>query len=178
MVKELDDYLDLMKKKYPYVPRIDLKRVLEYGFETFDLLNRRGADVEIKNWRYDAYCGKKFRNDLYRTLYNHLKARIKYRLKYKYAQEQYNGIYYFGLNEAEWEYFQSQQSSKRRNKVTFKNIRLYKIKDESFLDSSKKYFFELNYPVDVGWYFNKEEITTRNYRYFAYRDVKGNIVTI
>jgi hypothetical protein len=69
-------------------------------------------------------------------------------------------------------------TSKRRNKIKFKNLKLYKIKEECFLDKSKNHFFMLNYPIDVGWTFTKEEITTRSFKYFANRDTKGNIVII
>lgn len=178
MIKELEDYLDSISNKYPHISREEIKRILEYGFNTFYILNKKGADVQIHNNKFTAYCGKMFLDDYKRVLYNHIKTRIKLRLKYKYAQELYDGAYYFGLNEAEWEFYQTQMRSKRRNKIKFQNLKLYKIKEECFLDKSKKYFFILNYPIDVGWSFTKEEITTRNFKYFANRDAKGNIVTI
>ena len=58
------------------------------------------------------------------------------------------------------------------------NLKLYKIKEECFLDKSKKHFFMLYYPIDVGWMFTEDEITTRSFKYFATRDAKGQIVTI
>ena len=33
MIKELDDYLDIIHKKYPYVDKADIKRVLVHGFD-------------------------------------------------------------------------------------------------------------------------------------------------
>lgn len=178
MIKELDDYMDTMKKKYPYIPEYELKRILEYGFNSFYLLNRSGADIQVHNGRYNAYCGKLFGDPHMWTLYLHLKWRIKFRLKYKFAQEVYNGMYYFGLSDAEWEFYQSQKTSKRRNKIKFTNVKFYKIKEECFLDRSKKHFFILYYPIDVGWHFIKEEITTRNFKYFAYKDNNNNIINI
>jgi hypothetical protein len=178
MTKELEDYLDIIKDKYPHISGTELKKILEHGFNTFYNLTKRGADIQIHNRSYTAYCGKMFLDDHKRVLYNNIKSRIRLRLNYKYAQEVYNGIYYFGLSEAEWEFYNSQITSKRRNKIKFLNLKLYKIKEECFLDKSKIYFFELNYPIDVGWSFSKEEIKTRNFRYFAKRDEKGKIINI
>ena len=49
IIKDLDDYLDDICQKYPKVPRHEIKRLLEYGFNTFYTLNKRGADVVIYN---------------------------------------------------------------------------------------------------------------------------------
>lgn len=178
MVKDLDAYLETMKEKYPHISPAELKRILEYGFYTFFNLSKKGADIQLHNSKYTAYCGKMFIDDYKRNLYNNVKSRIKLRLQYKYAQEVYDGMYYFGLSEAEWEFYQTQTTSKRRNKVKFNNIKLYKIKEECFLDKSKQYFFILYYPIDVGWTFTEAEIKTRNFKYFAKRDAKGQIVII
>lgn len=178
MVKELEDYLDIIQNKYPHISRVELKKILEYGFNTMYMLTKRGADIQVHNNNYTAYCGRMFLDDYKRVLYNNVKSRIKLRLMYGYAQEIYNGVYYFGLSEAEWDFYQSQITSKRRNKVKFLNLKLYKIKEECFLDKSKVYFFELNYPIDVGWVFTKDEIKTRNFKYFAKRDLRGKIISV
>ncbi len=60
MIKELDDYLDILENKYPHISRYELKRVLEHGFHTFYTLNKKGADLQIHNKDYTAYCGKMF----------------------------------------------------------------------------------------------------------------------
>ena len=178
MIKELDDYLDIMQEKYPKISRSELKRIIEHGFNIYTALQKKGADVVVGNHRFTAYCGKMFLDDVKRAYYNTIKHRIKLRLQHRYNQEIYNGEYYFGLTEAEFNYYQSQIKSKRRSKIHFRNIQLYKIKEECFLEKSKKHFFKLYYPIDVGWSFNLSEISTRNFEYFAKRDTQNKIVLI
>lgn len=178
MVKDLDEYLCKLEKKYSSVSKAEIKRILEYGFGVFYTLNKYGADIQIHNNNFTAYCGKMFIDDYKRTLYNNLKYRIKLRLNYKYTQEIYNGFYYFGLNEIEWEFYKKKLQSKRRSRIEFKNIKLFKIKEECFLDKSKKYFFILNYPIDIGWTCIKEKFKTRNFRYFAKRNIKNQVIEI
>ena len=178
MIKELDDYLGIIQEKYPKISKDELKRVIEHGFSSFHLLAKSGADVVLGNHNYTAFCGKMFFDDYKRVRYNNIKHRIKLRLKYKYAQEVYNGAYYFGLTEAEWEFYKTQITSKRRSKIKFRDLKLYKIQEECYLDRSRTHFFKLYYPIDVGWTFLKSEITTRNFEYIAYRDVKNKIIKL
>lgn len=179
MVKEIDDYLDTLEEKYPHITRDELKKVLEYGFYTFYMLNKKGGDIQIRNPKYVSYCGKMFLDGHKRSLYNSHKERVKLRMKYEYAKETYNGVYYFGLTDEEWELYKSKILSKKHNKkITFKDLKLYKIKEECFLGKDRRYFFALNYPIDVGWFFIKEKITTSNFKYIAFKDTNNKIITL
>ncbi|MEG0773660.1 MAG: hypothetical protein RR409_10040 [Clostridium sp.] len=101
MVKNLDDYLDVMEQKYNHIPREELRIVLEYGFYTYYMLTKKGADINVRTHLQSAYCGYQFLDNYKRVLYNTAKLQTKLRLKYKYAQEEYDGAYYFGLNDEE-----------------------------------------------------------------------------
>lgn len=178
MIKELDDYLDIIAEKYPHIPQKELKQVLEHGFNSFLLLNKNQADVQISDWRYWAYCGRRYKNHKARLFYNSLKARRKYRLLYKYANEKYDGSYYFGLTDEEWDTYKDKIFSKHRKKVEFNNVILYKIKEECFLFKPNKYFIKTHYPIDMGWFFKKDKLISTDFEYFAYRDEKNKIINI
>lgn len=178
MIKELDDYLDILQNKYPHISRYELKRVLEHGFYTFYILNRKGADVHVHNNRFTALCGRMFIDDRIRYLYNCFRKKRKLHLTYNYAQEKYDGAYYFGLSDEEWDRYKKKIMSPQKKKIKFTNLKLYKIKDECYIDKTKTHFLMAYYPIDVGWSFTEEELTTKDFKYFAYRDAKGQIVTI
>ena len=174
-LKEIDEYYnDQIKFLHPYLKYEDFKKIMEHGFLVFNDLNKRGADVSIKTWRHVAYCGSLF-YDLDRWKdYMYSKHRIKLRLTYNYTLQEYDGLYYFGLDDEEYKLVQKYKYTKL--KTPFRNIRLYKIKEEAFLAKSKKHFFMVYFPTDVGWVFKEKERITRNYKEIAYRDINGKIV--
>lgn len=99
---------------------------------------------------------------------------------YKRENRVYDGFYYFGMTEKEFQNYQSQKkhTGKRRKIFTFNRVYAYKIKEEAFADRSNRYFFKLSYPEDVGWAFYKENWSTRRASYFAYRDKDNKIQLI
>ena len=79
---------------------------------------------------------------------------------------QWDGFYYFALNTREYEYFTSQQNKKgRKRKIyNFKNIKLYKIKDEcSLMNFDKQYIFKTTYPINIGYVVFKPNYNTSNF---------------
>lgn len=80
----------------------------------------------------------------------YVKHQIKLRLTYKYTQQEYDGLYYFGLNDVEYKKYLKQLPKGRKHEIKFKNIVLYKIREEAFLSKSKKHFFMVYFPTDVG----------------------------
>lgn len=177
MIKEIDEYYnEQIKFLHPYLKFDDFKRIMEHGFLVFNDLNKRGADVSIGTWRHKAYCGKLFHNLEKWIGYMYIKHKIKLRLTYNYTLQEYDGLYYFGLNDAEYKLIKKYKY--RKDKTPFRNIRLYKIKEECFLSKSKTHFFSVYRPVDVGFTVFEEKLDTRNYKEIAYRDEQGKIVII
>ena len=52
MIKELDDYLDIICAKHHRMKREDVKRILEYGFRMFDSVIRNGGDILVRDHRF------------------------------------------------------------------------------------------------------------------------------
>lgn len=102
------------------------------------------------------------------------KHQIKLRLTYNYTLQEYDGLYYFGLDDNEYKLVYKYRNTKL--KTPFRNIRLYKIKEECFLKKSKTHFFKVYRPVDLGFSVLEEKLNTNNYKEIAYRDPKGKIV--
>ena len=113
--------------------------------------------------------------------YRVLKESIKLRIKYKRAKIQWDGYYYFGLSEEEFqEYLSNFKNSgmgnaskgRRRRKTVFKKIKCYKLLEECKLQNINKHIFKLKYPEDVGFTFWKENYATYNAQYILRRKDK------
>lgn len=175
MIKELDDYVDKVKEKYPSVPRDELYSILQHGFVKLFELNRFGSDVQIENHRYSAYFGHQQVDSLSKAKYQHQIKCKKLRLQHSYTLKDFDGKYYCGLTEEQYEIYKKQRSYK---KFKSEGLKFYKIKDECFMYKKYKYFFILYFPVDLGWTFEKDSVNKENFEYFAYRDEKNKIIEI
>lgn len=171
VTKTLDDYIDRVKKRYTYINIKVIEKILNYGFNAIYRLLVAGADVRIKNDIYSFFCGRVFYDEEERKKYIRYKQSVKLRMSYKYKCIDYNGLYYFGLTEDEYEKF-------NENNRKIKNIPviLYKIKEEIFLNKKYKYFYSMTYPIDCGWVFRKNKINKNECIYMGYRDSNDNII--
>lgn len=172
MVKTLEDYVDKIKLKYPYLLKDELKCILQHGFVKFFELNRLGADVEIENHLFDAYCGHKFRDHQIRAQANSSKLSKKLHMQYSYTQQKYDGYYYVGMTDDE---FLVYKNTLTKNYVDIP-LTFYKIKNEVLLRNSKRHLFRIHYPIDVGWKFTKNRIKKKDLEYFAYKDEHNKII--
>lgn len=174
IIKKISDYYtDNIKFLHPGLRYEDYMDIMKWGFEHFNMIMKSGGDITIRNWRYIAFCGYMFRDIEKWTGYMFIKHGIKLRLNYKYAKRTYDGLYYIGLNDAEYNrYF---NSPGKHRKIKFQNVTMYKILDECLLQRHKKWFYAIYYPLDIGWA-RKRDITTKDYKLIAYKDDHGKII--
>lgn len=180
IIKYYTDYIDEVNEKFPSLSKHEIKQILNYGLKMFNTCHRNGLDTINITSYYTMYTGKLFNDDFTHYHYWRLKYKRKLRFLYRRQKTIYDGHYYFGMTEKEFEYYQSQKKNRgtRRQVFHYPYMFAYKIKEEAFADRGRKYFFIVDYPEDVGWMFYKENWTTRRARYFAYRDDNGNIQMI
>lgn len=173
MVKEFDEYVDIISERYPSVPKKDLYKILQHGFVKLFEINRLGSDVYISNTNYSALFGKKFKDHKARTKHQRFMQVKKLHMQYNYKLTDFDGKYYFGVNEEQFKLLKRGQGN-----VAASGIKFFKIKEECFMNKHNTHFFILYYPIDLGWKFTKDKINKRNFEYFAYRDDNNKIVEI
>ena len=176
--KTYKDYMDRVCEKFPTIDRKTIDKILNYGFRMFHYTHWAGLDTWNKTDYFSMYTGKLFMDDIKQYHYWRWKRKRKMRYLYRKERRIYDGYYYFGLTQKEFEYWQEQTKEKvkkRRQIIHFNYIYAYKSMEEAFVDKSRKYFFKLSYPADVGWSLYKEDVRTRNAKYFAYRGKDSKI---
>lgn len=159
LIKYYTDYIDDVNEKFPTISKAEIKQILYYGFKVFAAVNMAGMDTFHRNYDYVAYVGKLFNDNLTYFHYWRIKCKKKLRYIYRRSNTIFNGKYYFGMTQKEFEFYESQKSKVgvRRKKFYFPYIYAYKIKEEAFLDRYRKYFFELDFPKDIGWVLFQEK---------------------
>ena len=174
-IKYIEDYYDKVKEKYPELTERQISRILTYGFQSFYLHTLYGGDILSKSPYLTVYCGKCFVDPSKFGWYRAIKKAIKLRVKYKRSKVSWDGYYYFGLTDEEFEYYKSQmkKSGRRRQKFHFKKITLYKLLDEALITKRYNHIFKIKYPLNVGFLHIREDVITRNFDYILRRNKDG-----
>lgn len=172
-----DKYYDKIKEKYPELTYRQIDRIVKHGLLAYYTVNTYGADVLLKHPKYTIYTGKLFNDKLVFYKYWRLKWRIKLRLKYFRTKSKYEGYYYFGLSESEFLQYKSKikKTGRRRQKIEFPNVTLFKLLDEALLDHGKKHFFKIKYPEDCGFMMHKKNYIAKDFEYILKRNKDNSI---
>lgn len=174
-LKYVEDYYSQIKERFPDLEIWEIEKILKHGFRSFAQVQYSGGDVLIKasHDSFSMYFGKLFNYREKFNKYADLKRRIKIRIKYYGSKPIWDGSYYFGLTEEEYEKYIP--NKKGRKLCTLENVKLYKIKEEALLPKRQKYFFKLTGEEDQGACVKKEKFSTRNISLIATRNSEGKI---
>ncbi len=172
-----DKYYDKIIERWPELTYKQVDKIIKHGLSSLYLYNLYGGDVLLKSPDYTMYFGKLFKEGGIFYKYWQIKWKIKLRIKYKKAKTKYDGYYYFGLTEEEFQTYKNKikPTGRRRKKFEFKRIVLYKILDECFLHKELKHIFRIKYPEDCGFTMFKENWTARDFDYI-YKRNKDNLI--
>ncbi len=176
-IKYIEDYYDKIKEQFPELTEKQISQILTFGFQSFYLHTLYGGDILSKSPYLTVYCGKTFLDPQKFMQYRGLKLTTKLRVKYKKAKTQWDGYYYFGLTDEEFEYYKSQmkKSGRRRRKFHFKQITMFKILEELLSKRRFNHIFKIPYPLDVGFRHVREDVVTRNFEYILRRNKDGKM---
>lgn len=164
MIKDINDYIPELQKKFPHIKKEDIKRMVEYGWRMFYFYNLRGCDTIINSTKYNfwMYCGQLNSDSLkYFEYYKTMLAR-KLRVLFIKKKLKWDGYYYIGISEEEYnKTFPKKGRPRKYFKYSSKTA--FKIFGEAELYYSRaKYFIKFKYPVDMGWKFYKEVLEINN----------------
>lgn len=176
-VKTINDYYEQLYERFPEVDPKDIKRIVQFGWKSLYLHNSYGGDVVLhqNDTPFWCYIGFLRKNSLKFMPYYIRKLIIKLRVLYKRYKTPFDGYYYFGLSEKQYEeqYLPYVHKRGRKRKwFTFHKINLYKILDECKLKGyGFKYFFRTAYPDFIGYRQYREELTTNSVELIEVREI-------
>ena len=153
-IKTINDYVPMLKEKYPLISEKDIKKIIRFGWRSIYLANIYGGDVHLQNSKLWVYIGRLRKDALKHFEYYIKKLSIKLRILYKRKKIQWDGYYYFALREDQYQHYLSQINKRGRPKKIFDygKVMLYKIRGECELKQHNcKYIFRIPYGIDIGY---------------------------
>lgn len=172
-IKKVSDYYEILYKKFPQVPKEDIRRILNYGWKTLYLHNSYGGDTLIKDndiWCYIGYLKK----DSIKYFHYYIKKLvIKLRVLYRRKKVKWNGYYYFALSDSQYDNYLQQKNKRGRPKknFTFEKVFMYQILDEcKIVEHNRKYIFRIPYVDKVAFKFYVPELITDKAELIITRD--------
>ena len=161
--KYIKDYYDEMHNKFPEVPILDLKRILNFSWKSIYLHNSYGGDTFITGKDLWCYIGHLKKDPIKYFLYYIKKLSIKLRVLYKRNKIEWDGYYYFALSDKQYNEYISQKNKRGRpkKKFTFSNVLFYQILDECKIQEYyKKYIFKVPFIAKIKYKFFSSELVT------------------
>ena len=152
-LKKVQDYYEQLFSLYPDLPKRDIKRIMQFGLKSFLLHNNYGGDVLIQNPNMWLYCGKLMVDSIQYFDYYKRKMITKLRINHKRLDIPWDGYYYFGLYEHQYNLYLQQKNKRGRPKKHFQygNVVLYKYFDECNLrNSGAVAIFRISLQADFG----------------------------
>lgn len=172
IIKRIDDYVDQLHEKYSEMSKKDILKILKMGFNFYRKLITIGCGVNIGSNEMATRTQKVGVKD--KLAYKDNLAARKARVKWNRSDKEFDGYYYFALGKNQFAEL-DQEKLKKKCKLKFKHIWLFKSAEECWLRHSyKDHFFKLRYPVDCGFFMYKDEFVTNDYEYLGHEREKSS----
>lgn len=173
-VKDIDDYIDYMQGLYPKYSKAQLKKILKFGLNTLFNLVKAGADCKLSDGRYRVEFAKKYYDidNITSHIWENRRARL--RMLDVYYKQIWDGYYYFSLDDEGVKKY-GKKLETVPNKVKFKKVVLWKLMEEAFIGPSRKRFYRVAFPTDLGYCIPLEDYTLEDCELIAYKDNDNDI---
>lgn len=150
-IKNVNDYVDEVHKKFDKLDREEIRKILMYGFKIYNYINYYGGDVILtdKNiLKFLMYTGKLYNNFERYYSYYLQKMKTKLRILDKRKKEKWDGYYYFGLTSKMYEQLEEQIND---DIIMLDNVMLFRLEKELKIHNQYKYFYKIKYPKYKGY---------------------------
>lgn len=176
MVKTIDDYVKVVSEQFPQLTEKEIKKIITFGFRMYHYVNKMGCDVLIKDditTKYTMFTGVLGYCPMKHYNIGLFKWRMKERMLYRLKKIEWDGYYYFGVNEIKYQEIRSQIENKKKRNIQIGKISLYKVLKEIQHDHSVKHIFKVKYPTDCGYKFIIDKYTTtKELEYIGANEIK------
>lgn len=153
-ITTIKDYYDQLYERFPDVPKEDIRRILDYGWKSLYMHNSYGGDTLVSDNELWCYIGKLRKDPLEHFQYYIRKLIIRLRVLYRRRKIQWDGYYYFALNDAAYSKYLEQKNKKGRPKkwFNFGQVFIYQILDEcKIAEHSSRYIFRIPYITKINF---------------------------
>jgi hypothetical protein len=163
ILKTVNDYIPQIQEQFPMLSEKEIRRILNFGFRIYGYVNKRGADVLIKNDgtfpKVIAFTGYLTWDSLKHYQRGLFKWSMKERILYSFRNTEWDGYYYFGMQDEDHHLLLDQLSNNAIKYIKLKNVFCYKAPKEIYHNHKIDYVYKLKYPDEVGY-----KIFYRNFR--------------
>lgn len=176
MYKNVDDYVPKLQEMFPHIKPQVIKRIVSYGWRMFYLYNMRGCDTLFESTKYKLwfYCGDLMNNSLKFFNYYKRKLRRKIRELFKRNKREWDGYYYTGLTEEEYDnlcHLLRVHPGKKKEIFKFNNKICFKLADEAkLLYHYSKCIIKFKYIIDMGYVFREDNLKCRDVSIYLVRE--------
>lgn len=153
-IKTLKDYYQQTYELFPDVPKEDIKKILNWGWKQFYLYNTCGGDFIVKDNNFWSYVGYLKNDSISFFKYYIKKLAVKLRILFKKYKISWDGYYYFGLTDRQYEQYLKQHNKRgpKRKNFKFEKILLYQLLDECKIRNSNcRYIFKIKLLQNYGF---------------------------
>ena len=171
-----EKYYKQVHERFPNLSMSQIRSIITYGLRSFFGHTVIGGDVLIKANYFTGYCGKLFMKDETFKRYALIKRRIKCRIRYKRIMKYWDGRYYFGMTQKQYDSIEYTKKNKKQKKKNLHFEKLYIFKSYEECSMFKyAYIFEIKRKDDMGFVKKLENVTIQRYNLIAKRNKDGKL---